>query len=159
MSVGGNAPHRSDWSFRNLYHIVAELGTGYVGRSLPTCYEARTPGLCFMNATEDMWHDGRKTLRYCEGYVLPGDVELPIAHAWCVDSDGLVVDTTLADPVGWEYYGVLLRRDYVYKTITDGGYYGVLDNWQDRWPLLSGSHHWEDAVILRGPLAERSETR
>ena len=141
-----NGGRRDDWAFNTLYHFVDELGSDYVGRALPDQYEFDTPKQCYSNST--ILCIGYGCLTYCEGYVLPGKIPIPLAHAWCVDSDGGVVDTTLADPTGWEYCGVQIKEEYVIKILSERGYHaGVLDNWQNRWPLLTGEHRWEDVVI------------
>ena len=99
--------------------------------------------LCFMNATNKM-HD-HQGLTYVEGYAV--HCGLPMEHAWCVDSNGKVIDPTWkptyqsgeAVPVeAIEYFGIPFKRKYVTRTIITRGYYGVLDNPQEHFPLYRG---------------------
>ena len=74
----------------------------------------------------------RPDLIYCEGYAF-GRV-FPVMHAWCCTKKGEVVDPTWDD--GKDYFGVPFDRKFVWKTVTDRGYYGVIDDWQNGWPLV-----------------------
>jgi len=126
--------------------MVLDVGCDFVGRGLPGEYTLGTPKQCFQNSYDLCIAD--EGLTYCEGYVLSDKLPMPLDHAWCVDAEGKVVDVTLADPIGWEYCGVMIKKEYMQAVISKRGYYGVLDNWQHQWPLLTGEHLWEDAVIL-----------
>jgi hypothetical protein len=79
---------------------------------------------CFMNACHRAVFD--KRLTYVEGYVTIYGV--PVQHAWCVDADGFVVETTITNKgqVG-DYYGVPFNTDYVEKAAKTNGIYGLLD--------------------------------
>ena len=84
-------------------------------------YEAKA---CFMNATHLALAD--RSLTYVEGFVAIHGV--PLAHAWCADADGNVVDPTIIDVgqvVG--YYGVPLNTEYVRRAVKLNKMYGVLD--------------------------------
>jgi hypothetical protein len=88
------------------------------------------PRQCFANATHlalSLPH-----LTYVEGKVSCHGV--PLDHAWCVDEEGVVVDTTLRPAVDGggmahitEYFGVPFRADYLRKAILVNGCYGLLD--------------------------------
>jgi hypothetical protein len=72
------------------------------------------------------------SLTYVEGTIAIHGV--PIQHAWCADSDGVVVDPTLAPAIADQsyariggYYGVPFRTDYLLKASATNGYYGLLD--------------------------------
>jgi hypothetical protein len=86
---------------------------------------------CFGNAYRRMMH---KKLHYCEGFASTGII--PVHHAWLVDMQGNVIDTTWVD--GLEYYGVEFETEYVIGTVLARGCYGVIDNFQFRFPLLRG---------------------
>lgn len=92
-------------------------------------YPAGSPMHCFRDATMlAALHD----LPYVEGYA-SADVAtcLPVLHAWNLEGDGTVVDTTwaAAGVVGVAYLGVVLpwaplRFD------------SRIDDWENDWPLL-----------------------
>ena len=79
----------------------------------------------------------RTGLEYAEGYAVVGS-KIPVLHAWNVDAEGSVVDTTW-EPVGSAYFGVILPLPIVRgaKTL-------VLDDFESGWPLLRES--WTEMV-------------
>jgi hypothetical protein len=89
---------------------------------------------CFRNAY--LLADSNDKMIYVEGYAVSNACILPLYHAWCVDSTGKVYDPTWKD--GLEYYGVPFDLNFVRRTILDRKYYGVIDNWENHWPLLTG---------------------
>lgn len=81
----------------------------------------------------------RDSLTYVEGVALG---ILPVFHAWCVDSEGRVVDPTWTPENGVtvpveerEYLGIPFRLHFVSVSIMRRGYYGLIDDWQNHWPL------------------------
>lgn len=90
---------------------------------------------CFKEATT---HPDRLT--YCEGYALG---VIPVHHAW------LLYDDKVIDPT-WdgrnivkehtEYFGIKFNFKYIMKVAIETGYYGVLDNFAQKFPLLRGEH-------------------
>jgi hypothetical protein len=85
---------------------------------------------CFSNAYQLAF--AFDDLIYCEGLAFSGLI--PVHHAWCVDSDGNVVDATWREerfrelPVEqWEYVGVPFASDWVWKTAGRRKIYGILD--------------------------------
>ena len=119
----------SDFLGRNVYYdfLLAHGREFSVG---PNTYAGPRgePKACYMNATHLAQWDRRMT--YCEGKVMS---IIPIDHAWCIDSDGVVVDTTLERLMldgtvrETQYFGVPLRTDYVLRAVKLNGLYGVLD--------------------------------
>jgi hypothetical protein len=84
-------------------------------------------GECYANATHMAL--GPPRMRYVEGYAVNGDFSIPLAHAWNLDEDGLVVDPTWA--AGHDYFGVEIPRQAIIETTLETGVYGVLPNlWQ-----------------------------
>ena len=96
----------------------------------------------------------KKGLVYVEGYVLTPKF-LPILHAWNTDESGCAFDCTLDPATGEasEYFGVAFQTDYVTRTKeartkkAGRGCYGVLDNWQEAYPLLKDD---EPYVVIYG---------
>jgi hypothetical protein len=88
---------------------------------------------CYMNATRYcMAHAGTT---YCEGYALG---VIPMPHAWCIDSAGYVIDPTWRD--GAAYFGVPFKRSYLHATLARRGYYGIIDDFENGFPLVRGEH-------------------
>ena len=83
------------------------------------------PKNCFGNATHLATESPRLT--YVEGVVSIHGV--PLAHAWCVDANDIVVDPTIDNNNGRVrgYYGVPFLTDYVRRAVLLNNYYGLLD--------------------------------
>lgn len=100
------------------------------GRLFETGSRARPVGvrklankMCYGNAyrrsVENDW-------LYCEGYA-EGAALMPVWHAWCLDNDGDVVETTWKE-LGSTYLGVVIPEDLLHEVMVETGYYGVLQN-------------------------------
>lgn len=105
-------------------------------------YRPRFPRHCFNNSYLAAVAS-RGNLRYVEGYAYSRF--LPVHHAWNIDGEGRVVDTTWCakeeddlierPKVGTAYYGVIFPTEYVRSTRTKDNT-SVIDQWEKRWPLL-----------------------
>lgn len=94
---------------------------------------------CFANCLKEVVkHPDR--LVYCEGYATG---VIPTHHAWLL-YEGKVIDPTwdgrdiIKDHT--EYFGIPFNYNYVLRIATETGYYGVIDNFTQGYPLLSGEH-------------------
>lgn len=88
---------------------------------------------CYRNAYLASLHN--KTLVYVEGYAIPANVPLPLAHAWCVDMEGHIHEVTWPEK-GLDYFGVPFDFKYLTKAILKRKMYGIIDNWEYGFPLL-----------------------
>jgi hypothetical protein len=92
---------------------------------------------CFKNATI-LAECNPTQLIYCEGMALG---VIPVWHAWCIDHRGIVHDPTWrkgkVGPDNRVYFGIPLKLHYVQDTILRTERYGVIDNWEDDWPILT----------------------
>lgn len=82
-------------------------------------------------------HAGKAAMRnreytYVEGYA---SLYFPIPHAWIVDKDGLVIETTWST-MGTSYYGIPFRTDYIRQQFKKNGHYCMIDQWQDDWTTI-----------------------
>ncbi len=99
---------------------------------------------CFRNAFYLADNGGKYV--YVEGYATTKGNPLPVLHAWCINQDSEVVDPTWED--GDEYFGTSFDLNYVRKVILKRKKFGVLDNYEMRFPLLLGEHTDFKSCIL-----------
>ncbi|MGW4369753.1 hypothetical protein ACWEKT_29300 [Nocardia takedensis] len=93
-----------DWVYRSAYHLLLDQGRFFTPAVRPRGIVKMIDRLCYRNAVATAReHDG---LVYAEGFGCSSwAAGIPIAHAWCVEPDGTVIDPT------WEhsaqvYYGL-----------------------------------------------------
>jgi hypothetical protein len=96
---------------------------------------------CFFNSYQLMIKEG---YTYVEGFAMG---VIPVNHAWCLDADGRVIDPTWRPSLtrkfqGIAYIGVALDRSFVIETALQRKSYGVLDDWEGGFPLLTGAEGW-----------------
>jgi hypothetical protein len=121
-----------------LEGFVLAHGVGRFGARLPKGMRKLKNKLCYQHATHLMLTDEERFL-YCEGYAVRPSLGFATGtHAWVLDRarDWAVVDNTWADPAECVYLGVPLSRSYVGDTLTRKRTYGVLDNWEEGFPIL-----------------------
>ena len=91
-----------------------------------------TPRECFRNA----WYLAESyDLIYVEGMA---HGVFPTLHAWCIDSNLNVYDPTWKNPEESMYYGVRFNDEYINKKMLETGFFGVIDNTIQNYPLLTG---------------------
>lgn len=123
------SPPKPDWAHSSYESLVLKAGTLYTEGRLEIYGKAKE---CFANAYTAAVENPGWT--YVEGYA---NSIIPVAHAWCVDENGIVVETTWPE-VGTEYYGVPLDLTWVMNVILETRHYGVL-----------GSDWMRECVLLR----------
>lgn len=89
--------------------------------------------MCFRNAYN--LAAANSSYVYVEGYAVS---MIPTLHAWCIDENKNVIDPTWTD--GTAYFGVPFSLKYVNSVILSRQIWGVIDNWNDRFPLITGEH-------------------
>jgi len=102
---------------------------------------------CFANCAKAVMRNPDKLI-YCEGFA---SGIIPVNHAWLLTTDGQIIDPTWDgrkeikhEGEGTEYYGVPFKFGYVLRILRETGYYGVLDNWKNGFPLMTGEHTPKD---------------
>ena len=106
--------------------FILREGRFFDPKSLPTRIISGEVRRCFLNARRVTRVHG---FSYVEGYALHAN-DIAILHAWNVDADGCVVDTTWI-PSGKAYIGVAFPASVVTKWKGS-----LIDNWENGWPLL-----------------------
>ena len=125
------------WPYTSIEEFVLKNGRHFLWQPLPKGIQFGKYKECFYNAFQlaSRYHK----FIYVEGYAL---FILPMFHAWCIMEDGTIVDPTWREQHNHnpepEYYGVPFSLDYVLKTVGGRKRYGVIDNWEHHFPLLSG---------------------
>jgi hypothetical protein len=138
------------WHYAGMEDFVLREGTAFTEFSpdQPTVrgknrYRPRIPKACFDNSYKAALAS-RGNLSYVEGYAF--SKFMPVHHAWNIDRDGKIVDTTWCGndedlgaftrpSPGVAYLGVVFDLAYVRGMRTDENTC-VIDQWQKSWPLL-----------------------
>lgn len=132
--------------------FTLEHGREWESQELPFGYPAGVPRGCFGNSQKILFSKAAKheDLVYVEGYACSGSLGFPFptAHAWLVDPEGRVVDTTWEDPAISTYFGVPFNPEYVARTVRSaGGACSMIDNFNDRWELVRNPSLAAEAVM------------
>jgi hypothetical protein len=94
--------------------VILERGRFFEWQVLPSGYRYGEPNQCFGNSF-DLAKE-RRDLIYCEGIAaLPigSGKSYDFKHAWCVASDGNVIDVTFDGAAGMSYFGVPYAQDRI----------------------------------------------
>jgi len=90
------------------------------------------------------------SMRYVEG-VAWSTIPAPIAHAWCIDESGRVVDTTWPYEASAEYFGVAFKTSFLRAYIYEMASFSVLDDprfWRRAWDAVKKEPlpYWFEAL-------------
>lgn len=115
---------REGYKYSSSEDLVLKQGKFFTPEKRPENIELGSKKECFANASKLALK--RSDLTYVEGYAMINDrLPLPIAHAWCVDKKGRVIDNTWEKP-GVSYFGVPFKTSYLAKKLSETGVYGIL---------------------------------
>lgn len=115
---------REGYKYSSSEDLVLKQGKFFTPETRPADVKLGAKKECFSNAARLALE--RSNLTYVEGYAMINDrLPLPIAHAWCVDKKGRVVDNTWENP-GVAYFGVPFKTSYLAKKLSETGVYGIL---------------------------------
>jgi hypothetical protein len=84
--------------------FVLREGIDCKAQALPPRYKRRVPKRCFANTAQMLKR--ARGLTYVEGFVSSPRVPFPVHHAWAINADNEVIDTTLGEPELCAYVGV-----------------------------------------------------
>lgn len=132
--------------------FILEHGREWESQRLPAGYPAGIPRGCFGNSQKILFSKAaqRDGLVYVEGYACSGSLGFPFPteHAWLVDPEGRVVDSTWEDPEISTYFGVPFNPEYVARTVRQAGVpCSMIDNFHDRWELVRTPSLAAEAVL------------
>ena len=111
-----------------LEDFVLKNGQLFESKMLPKKVKRGPMKECFKNAA---LLSMETSYYYVEGFAFG---IIPVIHGWCVNKKGRVIDPTWED--GKEYYGIIIKRDYLFKYLLKYKRYGLLENWENGYPLL-----------------------
>ncbi|MBC8739740.1 hypothetical protein F6X40_23795 [Paraburkholderia sp. UCT31] len=128
--------------------LMTRHGKPYMPSMLPTGISRGKPQSCFMNAT--LLAAERSDLTYVEGLAF-SEYPVPVSHAWCIDRDGHVIDTTWPFVETARYFGIALKTAPVLALVREKGVYGLFDSpvfWSQAWDLKNKAPttFWFDAL-------------
>jgi hypothetical protein len=111
------------------YKSVAEFLLKHGCRFAPSPYPGHLPPPgrlkeCYHNAGILAVTEG---LAYCEGYAAAKNLTTPVAHAWCLDLEGNVVEPTWPDGFARDYFGVAFKVAYVKQCAANREEFGILE--------------------------------
>ncbi len=95
-------------------------GQFYTPGPRPSSIKKETNRQCFKNAADLVFR--HPELTYVEGW---GFNMIPIHHAWCVTSEGKVVDPTWKEPESCIYFGVAFPGNILTAILLQSEVYGV----------------------------------
>jgi len=144
----GNSIH----GYSSLEEFVLRHGREFAWEKRGRIVKDVEPNQCFMNAAKLALDTG---LTYVEGFAVAAPAPIAVQHAWCV-LDGLVIDPTWdaeALLVGARsYFGIPIRTEYLRETLLRREIWGVMDDWQGGYPMLSvPPSEWLDERVKSGP--------
>ncbi len=121
-----------------LQGLVLKHGVGRYGSKLPKGIRKGAPKLCFMHAFNLMLQNEQRFI-YCEGFGIKTSLGIVVGeHAWVLDKENnyQVVDKTWSNPDNGVYLGIPFKPTYVIEAVCKKKTYGLLDDWQNKWPVL-----------------------
>lgn len=107
---------------RTPAELLRDYGKSYPFDASSFLGKRGTPKECYRNAANLVIGSN---LTYIEGYVQL--LNVPIAHAWCINPKGRVIDPTLDGKFVEGYYGVPIKQTYLTRTMLKTKIFGVLD--------------------------------
>jgi hypothetical protein len=119
------------WHYLGPADFVLREGQQFEPRERPESIDAGAARMCFGNSIATAIRYG---LPYVEGYAVGPKVAIGVSHAWNLDAEGRVVDTTWPEP-GQAYLGVRFSVARAHDATWNGDAC-VLDDWKRGYPLM-----------------------
>src|SRR6266404_4890405 len=128
--MSGSIKNPNQFHYRGISDFILREGQFFEPRPLPAGIDCLKIGHCYKNA---FWTALQERFVYVEGYAVDSSINLPMLHAWNLDSDGFVVDRTW-NPPGQVYFGVIFPLEVVPRK--RGVQYAVINDWEHGFPIL-----------------------
>ena len=133
--------------YRSVEEFILRHGWLFIPQAFPAKYRYWKGEYhdCLYNALE--LAASCRELAYVEGFAVPamGSMQRPVAHSWCVDADGKVVDPTWDIP-GREYCGLSLNKRLLYMAHRKGEPFGLVFNQTLFWEMANGRRNWRELL-------------
>ena len=133
--------------YKSLAEFLLKNGREFTPQPLPPGFAKMKIGNCYQNAAQLALIE--TSLTYCEGYAA-GCIPVPVQHAWCCLPDGKVIDPTWEPRRGRKvirgeaYFGIPIKTSYLLHRLARQKTYGIIDRWEDDWPMLKDSpRRWQ----------------
>ena len=123
-----------DYAYKGPTDFIMQHGVWYKPRELPSRFWKGAPMSCYGNSIIVAMMTG---LRYVEGYAYTPVADEIHHHAWNIDSDGRVFDTTWVHfgGSGLAYIGVEFLWERAEEATWDGDA-TILNDFHRGWPIL-----------------------
>lgn len=103
--------------------VLAKQGMVYKVAKEQQLFKHSIKQLCFQNAYIAAMRSSK--LQYCEGLAIPDiGVQIPLNHAWVLNSKDEVLETTWDEP-GLEYLGIVVPISVLHKIQYETRTYGA----------------------------------
>jgi hypothetical protein len=116
----GDITRPDDWKYRGVDDFVLRHGREMKPSSVYAGFASGQMKACYENASKlAMSND---VFTYVEGYA---HSVIPVAHAWCIDDKGRVIDPTWPDAMECEYFGVAFTDIYLRRRMLESEVWGI----------------------------------
>lgn len=136
--MGKHSERLKGYRYQNIPEFVLKEGKHLPKkRALPPEIPIGLPEECYRNAAMAAAEQDR--FKYVEGYAIARDsLLIPQIHAWLIDPKEYCIEVTW-EKIALCYYGVIFNNEYLAKTNIKNKKGGLIDRWEDEWPLLTGN--------------------
>lgn len=140
---------RASWPYASTEALLLDRAQFWTQTPRPSWLYMGQEKFCYWNATNAvLGHPDR--LVYCEGIGVSENLIIPLPHAWVLDKK-----TRRAYDITWRttrergtsaLYGIAFDTNYLARVVSGSDRMGLIDRWEEEWPLLSGVHAIDEAM-------------
>jgi hypothetical protein len=147
----GRMKNPAQFHYKGIADFLLREAQFFEPRPLPAGIEYLEIKHCIKNA---FWSALQERFVYVEGYAVSSWSNVPLLHAWNLDQQGFVVDTTW-NPHGRAYFGVIFPLATIPRKRSTQ--YSVIDDWEHGYPILrkawyretSGKQAFDELSLLK----------